>query len=127
MRKDIQAINEAYQKATSIVTENVAPQRSLKDLMRGYKNSFESVLYDTYLGDDEDTTTVLYAFSYTPASEGDYDTPGTSPEIDFLGAFLNDETAAPVEVAEEDIHDARVELINELGIEYCFVKGTLTY
>jgi hypothetical protein len=121
MRKDIQAINEAYQKATSIVTENVAPQRSLKDLMRGYKNSFESVLHDTYLSEDDypdNPTTVLYAFRYVPASEGDYDTPGTSPEIDFLGAFLNDETAAPVEVAEEDIHDARVELMNELGIEY---------
>lgn len=121
MRKDIKAINEAYHKATSVINENVAPQRSLKDLMRGYKNSFESVLHDTYLSEDDypdNPTTVLYAFSYRPASKGDYDTPGTAEEVTFLGAFINDETAAPVDVDEDDVYDAKQELLRELETEY---------
>ena len=119
MRKDIQAINEAYFKATSTFNESVA-QKSLADLQRNYKGSLRDVVINTFLNEDDypnNPTSVIYLFSYEPATKGDYDTPPTGEEIDFLGAFLDDETVAPVEVAEEDVHDARVELMNEIEIE----------
>jgi len=119
MRKDIQAINEAYFKATSTFNENVA-QKSLADLQRNYKGSLRDVVINTFLKEEDypnNPTSVIYAFSYIPSSSGDYDTPPTGEEIDFLGAFINDETLAPVEVAEEDVHDARVELMKEIEIE----------
>jgi hypothetical protein len=119
MRKDIQAINEAYFKATSTFNENVA-QKSLADLQRIYKGSLRDVVVDTFLNEDDypnNPTSVIYLFSYEPATRGDYDTPPTGEEIDFLGAFLDDATVAPVEVAEEDVDQARAKLIEEIDVE----------
>ena len=108
-RKDIEAINEVYKKVIFENSEINLQERSFEDLKRGYRTSFETIdreLYRTENNYPNNPITVTLAFSYTPPSEGDYDTPSTLAEADFLGAFVRDgEQMTPVDLNEFDLED----------------------
>jgi hypothetical protein len=108
-KKDIEAINEVYKKVIFENSEITFQERSFEDLKRGYRNSFKTIdreLYRTENDYPNNPTTVTLAFSYTPPSEGDYDTPATTAYANFLDAFVYDgKEMIPVDLNEFDLED----------------------
>jgi len=108
MRKDIQAINEAYQRATSTP--------DLKQIFKGYPHDrLIEVWHPSYLDVDDESAEpvdVLYVFLYTPESKGDYDTPTDPSSLRFLGSFYNDEY---VDINEDDVYEATAKAQQEIA------------
>lgn len=116
MRKDIQAINEAYNKATSIIKEQVqAHTPNLDRIYKGYPHDRLIEIYHPSYLDVEDENAepveVMYVFLYTPESKGDYDTPTDPSSLRLLGSFYNDEY---VDINETDVEDATAKAYAEV-------------
>lgn len=121
-KKDIQAIGEVYINSISTINENFRPQRSFEDLKRVYGESLYTTDLELYRTEqDDNTTTVIFAFAYDAGSEGDYTTPKTYPSLKFLQTF-DHATLEPVDLndfyledtPQEEIRKAENKLMGEI-------------